>query len=558
MIKENLVKMYAESFAANAELPALDDYFSGEKMSYMELATEIAKLHLLFEKVGIQPDDKIALIGRNNPRWVMTYVATITYGAVLVPVLQDFNPVDMTNIIDHSDSRLLFVTANILENLDMVACKKIEAAIDLDDFHCSYEREGSVVTDFQSARNDLFAERYPNGFTTADIKYPEVPNEKLAIISYTSGTTGYSKGVMLTINNLSANVKFALDHKFHVRGSRVLGLLPLAHAYGCAFDMLTPLAAGSEIHLLGKTPAPAVLIKAMKEVRPSLLCTVPLVMEKVVRKQVMPKLNKPVMKILTAIPGLNRVIYNKVRDTMLDSFGGCLSEVNMGGAAVAPDVEKLLKKVRFPFTVGYGMTECAPLISYTPWRQYKLTSCGKILPGMEVRIDSPDAQNIPGEICVRGENVMLGYYKNEEATNAVFDKEGWLHTGDVGIADPDGTIYIRGRSKTMILTANGQNIYPEEIEAKLNALTGVLESLVYEKGGRMTALVVADPDFVRTNKLSPADVKELMQANLAKLNTLVAPYEKVSEIKLCTEEFSKTPKRSIRRYLYPDAAKLAE
>ena len=230
----------------------------------------------------------------------------------------------------------------------------------------------------------------------------------------------------------------------------------------------------------------------------------------------------------------------------------------MGGAAVAPDVEKLLKKVRFPFTVGYGMTECAPLISYTPWRQYKLTSCGKILPGMEVRIDSPDAQNIPGEICVRGENVMLGYYKNEEATNAVFDKEGWLHTGDVGITDPDGTIYIRGRSKTMILTANSQNIYPEEIEAKLNALTGVLESLVYEKGGRMTALVVADPDYVRTNKLSPADVKELMQANLAKLNTLVAPYEKVSEIKLCTEEFSKTPKRSIRRYLYPDAAKLAE
>ena len=550
MIKENLVKMYAESFAANAELPALDDYFSGEKMTYMELATEIAKLHLLFEKVGIQPDDKIALIGRNNPRWVMTYVATITYGAVLVPVLQDFNPVDMTNIIDHSDSRLLFVTANILENLDMAACKKIEAAIDLDDFHCSYEREGSVVTDFQSARNEIFAEHYPNGFTTADIKYPEVPNEKLAIISYTSGTTGYSKGVMLTINNLSANVKFALDHKFHVRGSRVLGLLPLAHAYGCAFDMLTPLAAGSEIHLLGKTPAPAVLIKAMKEVRPSLLCTVPLVMEKVVRKQVMPKLNKPVMKILTAIPGLNRVIYNKVRDTMLASFGGCLSEVNMGGAAVAPDVEKLLKKVRFPFTVGYGMTECAPLISYTPWRQYKLTSCGKILPGMEVRIDSPDAQNIPGEICVRGENVMLGYYKNEDATAATFTKDGWLKTGDMGIVDAKGNVFIKGRCKNMILTGSGQNIYPEEIEDKINNLPYIVESLVVGRKNAIVALIVADYEAGKKDGLDEQALEKLIDENVLALNAELAAYSKIGYTEIRRDAFEKTPKQSIKRYMY--------
>ncbi len=550
--------MYAESFAANAELKALVDYFSGEQMTYMELATEIAKLHLLFEKMGIGPDDKIALIGRNNPRWVMVYAATITWGAVLVPILQDFNPVDMTNILEHSDSRLVFLTAAIADHIDVSSVQKIEAAVDLDDFRCVYEREGDLVTKFQASRDERLAERYPEGFSTKDIKYPEVPNEKVAVISYTSGTTGYSKGVMLTINNLSANVKFALDHKFHVRGSHVLGLLPLAHAYGCAFDMLTPLAAGSTIYLLGKTPTPSVLVKAMKEVKPSLLCTVPLVMEKVVRKQVMPKLQKPALKVLTAIPGINKIIYNKVRNTMLTSFGGALTEVNMGGAAVAPEVEKLLKKVGFPFTVGYGMTECAPLISYTPHKEYKLTSCGRILPGMEVRIDSVDPYKVPGEICVRGEHVMVGYYKNPEATSAVIDADGWLHTGDMGVVDPDGTIYIRGRSKTMILSANGQNIYPEEIEAKLNSLEGVLESLVYDEKGHIYALVVADEEYVKSKSLDQVAVKELMKRNLAQLNTMVAPYEKVAEIKLCAEEFVKTPKRSIRRYLYPAAAKLVE
>ena len=389
-----------------------------------------------------------------------------------------------------------------------------------------------------------------------DIRYPEVPNDKVCIISYTSGTTGLSKGVMLSVNNVTSNVVFAIDYKFHYRGSRVLGILPLAHAFGCAFDMLTPLATGSHITLLGKLPAAPILLKALKDVKPDLLLTVPLLIEKIVKGKVMPTLQKQPVKTLTKIPLLNKLIYKKVRTQLMDAFGGALTELIMGGAALNSDVEKLLKKIQLPYTVGYGMTECAPLICYAHHTSYKSLSCGRLVPGMEMKIDSTDPYNIPGEICVRGENVTLGYYKNPTATEAVFDSEGWFHTGDMGVVDKAGNCFIRGRCKTMILSNNGQNIYPEEIEAKLNNLEAVVESLIVEEEGKLVALVVPNYELAQKEGWSTTHLKELMAENLKKLNTLVAPYEKVSTIKLCATEFEKTPKRSIRRYLYPKEAKI--
>ena len=556
MVEKNLIKMYEESFRNNAELPALSDYFKKTTLTYFELAQNVAKYHLAFEKYGIVAGEKIALIGRNTPKWVTAYAATITYGAVIVPILQDFNPIDATNIVNHSDSRVLFLSSDIWDKLDVEQFEKLEAVVDYESMTTLWERnEGSFAPLIENMES-LFAERYPEGFKVEDIRYPEVPNDKVCIISYTSGTTGLSKGVMLSVNNVTSNVVFAIDYKFHYRGSRVLGILPLAHAFGCAFDMLTPLATGSHITLLGKLPAAPILLKALKDVKPDLLLTVPLLIEKIVKGKVMPTLQKQPVKTLTKIPLLNKLIYKKVRTQLMDAFGGALTELIMGGAALNSDVEKLLKKIQLPYTVGYGMTECAPLICYAHHTSYKSLSCGRLVPGMEMKIDSTDPYNIPGEICVRGENVTLGYYKNPTATEAVFDSEGWFHTGDMGVVDKAGNCFIRGRCKTMILSNNGQNIYPEEIEAKLNNLEAVVESLIVEEEGKLVALVVPNYELAQKEGWSTTHLKELMAENLKKLNTLVAPYEKVSTIKLCATEFEKTPKRSIRRYLYPKEAKI--
>ena len=556
MVEKNLIKMYEESFRNNAELPALSDYFKKTTLTYFDLAQNVAKYHLAFEKYGIVAGEKIALIGRNTPKWVTAYAATITYGAVIVPILQDFNPIDATNIVNHSDSRVLFLSSDIWDKLDVEQFEKLEAVVDYESMTTLWERnEGSFATLMENMES-LFAERYPEGFKVEDIRYPEVPNDKVCIISYTSGTTGLSKGVMLSVNNVTSNVVFAIDYKFHYRGSRVLGILPLAHAFGCAFDMLTPLATGSHITLLGKLPAAPILLKALKDVKPDLLLTVPLLIEKIVKGKVMPTLQKQPVKTLTKIPLLNKLIYKKVRTQLMDAFGGALTELIMGGAALNSDVEKLLKKIQLPYTVGYGMTECAPLICYAHHTSYKSLSCGRLVPGMEMKIDSTDPYNIPGEICVRGENVTLGYYKNPTATEAVFDSEGWFHTGDMGVVDKAGNCFIRGRCKTMILSNNGQNIYPEEIEAKLNNLEAVVESLIVEEEGKLVALVVPNYELAQKEGWSTTHLKELMAENLKKLNTLVAPYEKVSTIKLCATEFEKTPKRSIRRYLYPKEAKI--
>ena len=556
MVQENLIRMYQESFRNNAELPALTDYFKKTTLTYFDLAKIVAKYHLTFEKYGIVAGEKIALIGRNTPMWVSAYASTITYGAVIVPILQDFNPIDATNIINHSDSRILFLSQDVWDKLDVSKFEQLEAVVNYEDMTTLWEREEGKMSSILGNIETLLAERYPKGFSTNDIVYPEVPNDKVCIISYTSGTTGLSKGVMLSVNNITANVTFAIKYKFHYRGSRVLGILPLAHAFGCAFDMLTPLATGSHITLLGKLPAAPILLKALENVKPDLLLTVPLLVEKIIKGKVMPTLEKQPVKTLTKIPLLNQIVFKKVRTQLMNAFGGALTELIMGGAALNSDVEKLLKKIKLPYTVGYGLTECAPLICYAHHTEYKSLSCGKLVPGMEMKIDSKDPYNIPGEICVRGDNVTLGYYKNPDATAAVFDEEGWFHTGDMGVVDAATNCFIRGRCKTMILSNNGQNIYPEEIEAKLNNLNAVVESLVVEEKGKLVALVVPNYELAQKEGWSTTQLKELMNDNLKELNTLVAPYERVSEIRLCATEFEKTPKKSIRRYLYPAAAKI--
>ena len=559
MLQENLLKIYETSFRENREMSALTDYFKGETFSYYEMAKEIAKIHLLFKKAGIKQGDKIALIGRNNPRWCITYMGTITYGAVIVPILQDFTPADIIHIINHSESRLLFLGDNFWDVIEEDQIKQIEAVFSLTDFHAIYERDGKSLTKFQRDIVKNYRTKYPRGFSVNDIKYPEIPNDQVVLLNYTSGTTGYSKGVMLTVNNLTSNVMFAATtintqtgQRYFQKGGRTLSFLPLAHAYGCAFDFLAPLAVGGHITLLGKIPAAKILLEAMAVVKPTIICCVPMILEKVYRKQVLPMLEKGPMSIAMKIPLLNSAIYSVIRKKLMDAFGGNVGIFIVGGAPMNQETESFLMKIKFPITIGYGMTECAPLISFTPDNEFKAGSCGRFLKGLlEVRIDSEDPQRVAGEILVRGEHVMKGYYKNDKDTHKVLDEEGWLHTGDMGTMDPDGTLYIRGRSKTMILSGNGQNIYPEEIEDKLNNMYMVLESLVLDAGnGRLRALVVPDYEQADAEGVDKSELPQIMQNNLQELNAQLAAYERVSDITIYPTEFEKTPKRSIKRFLY--------
>ena len=559
MLQENLLKIYETSVRENRVMSALTDYFKNETFSYYEMAKEIAKLHLLFKKAGIKQGDKIALIGRNNPRWCITYIGTITYGAVIVPILQDFTPADVIHIINHSESRLLFLGYNFWDVIEEDQIKQIEAVFSLTDFHVVYERDGKSLTKFQRDIVKNYRAKYPRGFSINDIKYAEIPNDQVVLLNYTSGTTGYSKGVMLTVNNLTGNVVFAMtmintqtgQHYFQ-KGGRTLSFLPLAHAYGCAFDFLAPLAVGGHITLLGKIPAAKILLEAMAVVKPTVICCVPMILEKVYRKQVLPMLEKGPMSIAMKIPLLNSAIYSVIRKKLMDAFGGNVGIFIVGGAPMNQETESFLMKIKFPITIGYGMTECAPLISFTPDNEFKAGSCGRYLKGLlEVRIDSGDPKHEAGEILVRGEHVMKGYYKNDKDTRKVLDEEGWLHTGDMATMDPDGTLYIRGRSKTMILSGNGQNIYPEEIEDKLNNMYLVLESLVLEgDNGRLKALVVPDYEQAESEGVDKSELPQIMQNNLQELNAQLAAYERVAEIAIYPTEFEKTPKRSIKRYLY--------
>ncbi len=557
----DLLTIYRQSWIDNFSLPALTDYGSGKTLTYGEMARRIARLHLFYKQLGIRPGDKIALLGKNTTNWVIDFMGTITYGAVIVPILHDFNHVDAQHIINHSDAMVLFVSDSIWESLDFEEMPGLRCVVSLENRKIITERlttpENATLTKTPASKiirglTLSFNRIYKNGFRAGDIDFKEPEPDNVCVINYTSGTTGFSKGVMLTYRNLWGNVVFGIRSRLHYQGSRALSFLPLAHAYGCAFDMLVPLATGTHVTLLGKLPSPQLIVSAMKKVRPSLVICVPLVLEKIYRKMIVPMISSPTVRWVLAVPMLDKAIYARIRSKLVEAFGGNFEEVIIGGAPLNPEVEDFLLRIKFPFTVGYGMTECGPLISYVPWRRFEPRSSGRVLRGlMTAKIIAEDGSD-QGEICVKGVNVMKGYYKNPEATEAVLDSDGWLHTGDMGtLGKPDNrTVFIRGRYKTMILSSNGQNIYPEEIEAKLNNMPYVAESLVIERNGHLTAIVYPDNETAQANNLTADDLKQTMEKNRQDLNKLVAPYERVENIELIDDEFVKTPKKSIKRYLY--------
>lgn len=551
---DHILKIYQNSFRNNWDLPALTDYGSQEVMTYADFARRIARLHLFYRQIGLTPGDHVALLGKNSASWVVMFIGTITYGATIVPILADFNPHDAQHIVNHSDARVLFVNSSIWETLDFEEMPELKAAVSLETRQVLAERETEGHQMPSRIIRNLtrkFKATYPKGFRREDVVYPEIDAENTAILNYTSGTTGFSKGVMLTYDNIAGNVNYGIVSRLHYEGSRALSFLPLAHAYGCAFDMLVPLAVGTFITIFGKAPTPKLLLKAFSEVKPNLVICVPLILEKIYRKQIVPMITKRAIRWALAVPFIDNAIYAKIRNKLVEAFGGQFEEVIIGGAPLNSEVEQFLYRIKFPFTVGYGMTECGPLISHTPWRSFVPSSCGRTLPCMESKImGSKNPETEPGEICVRGQDRMKGYYKAPDITAATIDEEGWLHTGDMGTRAADGTLFIKGRYKTMILSASGQNIYPEEIEAKLNNMPYVAESLVVERGKGLTAIVYPDYERMDADKVDMQALPELMEANRNELNSLVAPYERVDRIQLIPHEFEKTPKKSIKRYLY--------
>jgi long-chain acyl-CoA synthetase len=536
MLQERLIGYIEQSIRQNWEIEALSNY-KEKGHSYKEIAEKILKIHILFKGSGIIEGDKIALVGRNSANWCITYLATVTYGAVIVPILPDFKPVDLTNIINHSDSKLLIVDDKIYDLLNISSMSEIIGVFSLDDFRIIMSGNQAVKEIFSSLE-----EKYANAFPVLkkeDIKFSDISNDQLAVISYTSGTTGFSKGVMITHNSLAANVRYAQNNMPLKPGDPLVSFLPLAHTYGCAFEFLFPFTIGCHITILSKTPSPQIVIQAFKEIRPRLILSVPLVIEKIFKKQLLPVISKPLMKIMLAVPLLNKILYKKINEKLVETFGGEFKEIVIGGAAFNPDAEKFFKKIRFRFTVGYGMTECGPLISYASWDTTKLGASGRAVDTLEVTIDSPDPETIVGEIILRGENVMTGYYKNEKATLEMIDNNGWMHTGDLGIIDKDGNIFIKGRSKSMILGPSGKNIFPEEIEAVINNKEYVVESVVISVDNKL-----------KRNNLSEEQLAEFFDKTRKEVNERLPEFMAVSKFRIHPEEFAKTPKRSIKRFLY--------
>ena len=545
MIKERLVDYIEASIRNNWDIEALSDY-KGKGYTYAEIAARIKKFHMIFDKAGIREGDKVSLLGKNSAHWCATYLATVSYGAVSVPIMPDFKPDDLTNIINHSDSKLLLVDEKIWGNLALENMPELSAVYRLEDFSFIAGRN-KELEHFSAQLDKEFENIYPS-FKADDIQFSSVDNEELAVLSYTSGTTGYSKGVMVPHRSLAGNVRFAQNNMPLKPGDRIVSFLPLAHTLGCAFEFLFPFTYGCHITILTKTPSPAVIMSAFGEIKPRLIISVPLVIEKVYKKKLLPALSKPHMKILLAIPGINKILYKKVLEKFSNSFGGNFIEMVIGGAALNHDVENFFRKIKLPFTVGYGMTECGPLISYSPWSTTKPQACGRPVDTLEVAIDSSDPQNEVGEIIVRGSNVMLGYYKNEQATNEAIDKDGWLHTGDLGVIDKDGNIYIRGRSKNMLLGPSGQNIFPEEIESAINNQPYIVESVVISEDHKLVALVCPDREQIKSD-----DVKNLdeVYTHLRKeLNDSMPSFMNVAEYRIHEEEFEKTPKKTIKRFIY--------
>jgi long-chain acyl-CoA synthetase len=499
------------------------------------------------EEYNIRSGDKIALIGKNCAYWEMIFLAVISYGAVIVPILPNFSPDDVMHIVTHSDSALLFSSDSILKNLDKNKMTSLKAAFSILNNGVSNKQEGEKL---MKRLNEQLEKKYPNGFTCDDIRYPELPNENVVVLNYTSGTTGFSKGVLITGENLTGNLLFARYEIKLQKGDRMVSLLPLAHAYGGAFEFLFPLIEGCHVTLLGKTPSPKILLDSFKRVRPALIISVPLILEKIYKKMIYPLINKKAIRLMLKIPVINTLLYKIIRKKLVSAFGGNFKQVVIGGAPLNKEVEEFLLKIKFPVSVGYGMTECAPLVSFSLYQNYIPYSCGKKLPCLDVRIDSENPYNIAGEIQIKGQNVMQGYYKNEKATQDIFTEDGWLKTGDLGTIDKNDNIFIRGRSKNMILGASGQNIYPEELEAKLDNLPFVMESLIVERNRKLVALVYPDYEAAESAGIKKEEIPALMNKNKELLNNMVASYEKIAEIQLSSAEFEKTPKKSIKRYLY--------
>ncbi|WP_300877884.1 AMP-binding protein [uncultured Bacteroides sp.] len=542
---KHYLKRLEDAVKANWDRQALCNY-RGEQFTFAEMAGHIARLHILFENAGLKKGMKVALCAKNSARWGIAFFAVNTYEAVVVPILADFHPDSINTLVDHSESLVLFTDADMWKKLDRSKMPNIKAVMAVGDFSLLYAANDNIAA-AAAGLDDLFAARYPDGFTPDKVSYPDGNDKELAIINYTSGTTSAPKGVMLRYECLSANVEFGQNWLPSYPEDKIVSMLPMAHMYGMMFELIYPLCGGSSVYYLGKTPTPALLLGAMAEVRPYLVITVPLVMEKIFKSKVQPVLNKPVMKVLTSIPGINRIIFNKIRKTLIDAFGGKVRSIIMGGAALNPDVEKWFRKFRLPFTVGYGMTEAAPLLAYAPWQSFEPRSCGRAVDSAEVRIDSEDPQNVAGEIQARGISIMSGYFKNEEASRAAFTDDGWMNTGDLGVIDADGNIFIRGRSKNMILSANGQNIYPEEIEAVVNSRPYVVESVVLDRGAKLVALVYFDTEKAKADGI---DLAAYAGSIVGDVNKSMPSYSKLAKVEIMDQPFEKTPKMSIKRFMY--------
>ena len=542
-------KIFEASFRKNWDRPAISNYH-GETLHFKDVARRMEKLHIMFEECGLQKGDKVAICSRNQANWAVTFLAIMTYGAVPVPLLHEFKSANIHHLVNHSEAKILFVDDVIWEGLSESEMPDLHAIIQVNNFRILYAADENIV-EAKAHLNELFGRKFPEAFVPESLNYYEDSADELAVINYTSGTSGFSKGVMIPYRAIFSNIEFAkkvlpqLNEK-----SRVVSMLPCAHMYGLMFEVLYELSVGCHVHFLSRLPSPKVIMQALAEVKPSIVIAVPLVIEKIYKSKVKPVLEKEGIKFLMKVPGLNQVVLNKVKAELINAFGGEFYEVIIGGAAFNKEVEAFFKKMEFPFTVGYGMTECAPIITYDDWKVEKLYSCGKAAPNMEVRIESKDPVNIPGEIQVKGANVFLGYFKNEEATAEVFTEDGWFRTGDMGVLDTDGSLFIKGRTKCMILGPSGQNIYPEEVETVINSQPYVVESLVIEDNGGLTALIY--PDFQQGAKdgMPQDEFVKYMEGTLSELNRELPNYAKLKKIEVMSEDFERTPKKSIKRYLY--------
>jgi long-chain acyl-CoA synthetase len=545
---ESFLTNIANSLTNHWDSPALTD-FDGETVTYGQIARRIAQLHIIFEVFDIKKGEKISIVGRNASNWGISFLATVTYGAVAVPILHEFTPENIHHIVNHSESKMLFAGKYILDSLDLSQMPDLETIILIDNFTV-VKSDKVKIEKTKKMFDELEQSRYPEGFSPQNIKYHKDEREELAVINYTSGTTGFSKGVMLPYRSLLSNILFAEKVLAELKyGDNIVSMLPLAHMYGLAFEFLFEFITGCHIYFLSRLPTPKIILDAFASIKPRIIITVPLVVEKIFKKQLLPAINKPFVKTALRLPLIDGRILKRINQRLTDFFGGNFIEVIIGGAAFSPVTEKFLKRIGFKYTVGYGMTECGPIITYEDWTNVPLFSCGKAAPRMEIKIDSPDPENVPGEILTRGDNVMLGYYKNPESTKETL-VDGWLHTGDLGIIDKNGYLYIKGRSKNMLLGANGQNIYPEEIENMLNNTKYVSESIAIGSHGKIVALVYPDHDVVSFENLSEDDLNEKLDKTRLEINTRLPSYSQISRIKIHTEEFEKTPKKSIKRYLY--------